>query len=473
MNMAIDGSVESAAIFAEHAAPLRFEDLGAAVVEHTKASILDTLAVTMAGSSTSDLAALHRIVSRWGGAPEATVVAFGDRVPPYAAVLLNCAMAHQFDFDDIHDAAACHPGSATVLPALATAESVGGIGGRELITAVAAAVDLTARLGLAIRGTLWDYSWVRPPIVGIFGAALAAGKVLNLDARRLHHALGLALPQAAGTRQCLEHEGSSVRGLRDGLIFKDGVLAAFMAAEGIRGDEGCFDGDYGLFQVYFRGEYDRERLLGGLGDRYEGVNVSLKPWPSCRNTHATLTALFDLMRRPGYDPAQLEEVEVRVGDSNKHITEPLGAEFRGRMDLLCNLPFAIGFAIAHGNLPTSAFSETSFRDPRVRAAVAKLRFVNDPAQNRHGTIEPGHVLMRFADGSRWEQTAEHALGHPDHPMSRDVLAEKARMAAADSRYPPSADAVERLIDAVFSAEDLRDVGVLAALTARTAETFPR
>ena len=85
--------------------------------------------------------------------------------------------------------------------------------------------------------------------------------------------------------------------MRDGLIYKDAMLAVELAAEGVRGDEGTFDGKYGLFRAFFGGRYSRERLLEGLGERYEGVNVSLKPWPSCRHTHATLTALFELLHR--------------------------------------------------------------------------------------------------------------------------------------------------------------------------------
>ena len=73
------------------------------------------------------LAAVHRLVARWGGAPESTVVAFGDRLPAMAAAHVNASFVHQHDFDDTHDTAVCHPTSATITAALAAGEARGGI----------------------------------------------------------------------------------------------------------------------------------------------------------------------------------------------------------------------------------------------------------------------------------------------------------------------------------------------------------
>jgi 2-methylcitrate dehydratase PrpD len=453
---------ESAEVFAAHAAGLSFDQLPPPVVERTKLCILDTIAVMIAGSGTPDIAALHRIVSRWGGTPESTAISYPERLPAYSAVLLNGAMGHQYDFDDTHDTAVCHPTNAALSCALAAAEAMGGVSGRDLITAVACGVDLTARLAGAIDGTLWDYPWVRAPVVGIFGATLAAGKVLRLDADQLLQALGLALPQAAGTLQCLRTPDSSVRGMRDGLIYKDAMLAALMAAEGLRGDAAVFDGEYGLYNAYFRGEYDPAALVYGLGERYEGMGVSLKPWPSCRHTHGTLTALLELIERADWDLESVQEVVIHVGDGNRRLCDPVGPEFNGRMGLLCNLPFIVAVALAYGGVPLAAFSADGLSDTRTQTALKLVRTTYDPAQNRYGTIEPGHVEIRLRDGTTFEQTADRALGHPDRPMTRDQVAGKLRDVAGSARRPLDPQDIESLIESTFSCEDVADVSVLPA-----------
>ena len=464
----VDDDREAAVIFAEHAARTRFEDLAPELVEHTKLCILDTIAVTMAGSQTPDIAALHRITTKWGGNAQSTVLGFGGRVPPYLAALLNGAMAHQWDFDDTHDTAVCHPGSATALPALAVAEAEGA-SGRDVITAVALGTDLMARIGLSLHGTLWDYQWVRAPVLGIFGAALASGRVLRLPADQLHNALGFALPQAAGTLECLQGEGSAVRGLRDGLMNKDGVLAAYLASEGLPGDQNTFEGQHGLYKAYFRDEYSRDVLLGELGERYEGLNVSLKPWPSCRHTHGTLTALFDLMSRPGFAADEIEEIIVGVGEGNEKLCSPLGETFHGRMSLLCQLPFVVATAATTGQLALSSFSEAGFRDPRMRAMIERITPRREEAQSRYGTIEPGHVIIRFQDGRVWEAEADRALGHPAHPMSREQLAAKVHATAESSVRPLPRSDVDRLVETAFTLDELPDAGALARLAAPKAE----
>jgi 2-methylcitrate dehydratase PrpD len=96
--------------------------------------------------------------------------------------------------------------------------------------------------------------------------------------------------------------------------------------------------------------------------------------------------------------------------------------------------------------------------------MAKFRPRHDPAQNRYGTIEPGHVEIAFDDGTRWEQTADRALGHPQHPMTREQVADKLRSTVPFARKPIAAGDVEGLIDAVWRLETLEDVSVLPTYT---------
>jgi 2-methylcitrate dehydratase PrpD len=458
---------DAAELFAATAARTRYSDLSAAVVERTKLSILDTFAVIIAGSGTSDVAALLRIAEGWGGNGQSTALCVPQRLPVYSTVLLNAAMGHQYDFDDTHDTNVCHPTTAALCCALAAAELVGGVSGEDLLTAVAVGVDATARIAGGVQGTLWDFSWVRAPVAGIFGASLAAGLILGLDEQQLVHAMGLALPQAAGTLQCLRTPDSSVRGMRDGLIYKDAMFAVQMAAEGLHGDDHALEGEFGLYNAYFRGEYSRDRLLDGLGSHFEGLGVSLKPWPSCRHTHGTLTALLDLVNRDGFELDRVSEVIVHVGDGNENLCTPPSPEFRGRMTLLCNLPFITAVAAARGEVTLSAFSAEGLSDPAVQSAMAKFRPHHDEAQNRYGTIEPGHVEIAFDDGTRWEQTADRALGHPQHPMTREQVAEKLRSVVPFARTPIAPAGIEALIESVWLLEGVDDVAVLPTYTVRT------
>ncbi len=447
---------------AEHLAGVTYdkvpEDARAAAIR----SIVDTVAVMMAGSGTEVMGRVLAEARRIGGAPHASVWGHVDRVPDTSAVLVNAAAAHQHDFDDTHDTAVCHPTSASLNAALAVAEAEGGIDGQRLIAAVAAGSDLSCRLALAIEGDLWAYPWVRAPVVGVFGASAAAGVVLGLDADRMHAALGLALPQAAGTLESVIGHSSMVRTIRDGLAYRDGVLAARLAQSGVRGDRRVFDGPYGLYAAYFRGEYDRVQLVEGLGDRFEGRGVSLKPWPSCRHTHATITGVLDVLERTGRRGADVVDLEVFVGDGNRRLFEKVWPE--SRADALCHLPFVLGALLSHDGLSMSTFEEAAIADPTVRQAAERIRWTLDHSQEKYGTIEPGKVRATFKDGSVTEVYVDRALGHPLRPLDDAGQTTKWRDCLERAANPP-ADGGRALLDmlrGLAGVPDVRELSIAAA-----------
>src|SRR5207253_7859562 len=68
--------------------------------------------------------------------PYTTLFRSNTRLPSPAAALANSLHAHAYDFDDTHERGDMH-GYAVVLPAaLATAERIGNVSGRDLLVAV-------------------------------------------------------------------------------------------------------------------------------------------------------------------------------------------------------------------------------------------------------------------------------------------------------------------------------------------------
>ncbi len=121
----------------------------------------------------------------------------------------------------------------------------------------------------------------------------------------------------------------------------------------------------GFYKAFFHGDYTRERLLDGLGETYLADRISLKPWPSCRHVHGTLTAVVSLMEQHDLKFADIEQVTVHVGDINRDRCKPLTTGMN-RVDLLCNLPFAVGAAILHRGPATAVVSRLHHgrhRDP--------------------------------------------------------------------------------------------------------------
>lgn len=459
---------DSSEIVAEHMARTGFADLPDDVVAAAKASILDTIACIYAGTASEDVQRTRDLMRDWGGNPSSIVIGGGGvKVPPDAAVLANGAAVHQDDFDDCSDYAPSHPTSASFVPALAVGEEIGGRSGKDLIVAVALGNDLVCRLSKSIVGRIFDHPWFRAPVCGLFGATAAAAKMMGASADQHRHALGLALPLVGGTWASLHHADSSVRSVRDGLSYRNGVLAAELAMRGLRGDPEVFDGKYGFFQAFFNGDYRRGDVVDDLGSFYETARVSLKPWPSMRNLHQMVTAVLDAMERHDLVFEQIEQVDMEVGQINLTRCGPVtvGSIPDKRIDLLCNLPFAVGAAIRHRNVPLALFHSPEMADDIVLNALPKVKWHYSERQDTESSFEVGRVTITTVEGKSYEGEAPVALGNPHNPMSLERRRGKFDECLAQSRVRVPADRAGRIVETVENLEDVTDLRNLAELLA--------
>ena len=458
---------DAALAIAAHLARTRFEDFPATTVEAAKASILDTLGCILAGTPCGDVIAIRKLAAGWGGQASSTLIGSGGmRLPAASAVLVNGSAIHQFDFDDTHDRAVMHPSSASLTPALALAEAAGGASGKDIITAVALGNDLSSRVGLALHGRMWDHPWFRAPVIGIFGATAAAAKIMGATVEQHLNALGLTLPQVSGTWASLHHKGSSVRSIRDGLTYRNGVLAAELAMAGIRGDREVFDGPYGFYQAFFRGDYSRDTLLDGLGQRYETERISLKPWPCIRHLHTALTAVMELTARHNLAFDDIREVLLHVGQVSLDRCRPvaLGSVPENHIDLAGNMHFAVAAAIRHRGIPLALYHETALADDVILNAMPKVRYIYDASLNGH-TFEAARVEITTAGGQHYSARCDVALGHPDHPMTLDQRIAKFVDCAAAALTPVTKPQALQIVDAVARLERLDTIAPLMRLLA--------
>jgi 2-methylcitrate dehydratase PrpD len=459
-------ATDAAEPIAAHLARVSYADLPATVVSAVKISILDTLGCIIAGTSSEDVATIASMVLGWGGAPICTMIGSGGvKLPPISAAFVNGAAIHQHDFDDVHDAVTCHPTASTLVPALAAAEEQNGTTGRDLILAVALGSDLTCRVSRAIVGA-HGHPWYRAPVVGMFGATAAAAKIFGATPDQYLQAFGLALPQIGGTYASLHHTGSSVRSIRDGLAYRNGLLSAEMAMRGIKGDPEVFEGKYGFYNAYYNGAYDRNRLLDDLGKDFETSRVSLKPWPSARHLHTTMTAVLDIIIKQSLSFKDVAEVTFDVGHFNMGRCDPVTPELQhNHIDLLGNLPYSVAATIRHGDVPLAAYVDERVIDDVVKVALPRVKWRYNPEQDGDWRFEPGRVELRTVDGQVHRAVCKTALGHPDNPMSEGQRHEKFARCVAIAARPLSEAQARRIIELVSKLEQCDQISQLTELIA--------
>ena len=471
-------------------ATLGWEDMPPAVVVAVRRLFMDWMGSALAGSTSAQATRLARAVAAGGltateridrreVAGMATAILDFAPAPTLVAALLNGAASHVLEMDDLHNASIYHPGTCIFPAALAVAE-VESAGPRAFLTASVAGYEVSLRIGEALGPEHYRY-FHTTGTAGSFGAAVAAGHLLGLDADGMLSALGNAGTQAAGLWQFLS-DGTMSKQLHPAKAAFNGVLSAYLAREGFTGTAEVLLGEKGLLQATTSVEDPAEEdtlrrrqrglLLEGLekdpdsGSGYRFVafktpDVSIKYHASCRHTHPSVDALLLVMSEHRLRPDDVATVRAHVNsaafDLLKDVvpSSPWAAKF--------SLPFCLAQAALTGRLQVDSFTEAALTEPDVVDLMAKVTFEVDP------TLDTGYprrwaavVDVETASGAKLQARVDAPKGDPSNPLSAEELQDKFRTLATRTLEEESA---ERLRVRLEGLEELASMaGLLQDMT---------
>lgn len=426
----------------KHVAGYRAKDLPPRVTRLTKRFILDTLAVTLAGGRAPGCQQILDQLAAWGGKPEA-FVAGGGRLPaPYAA-LANSLMGHALDYDDTHEPADVHAFSVVLPAVLACAEVAGRATGPDLIAATAIGTDIAYRLGIAIKVYR---GWHPSATCGIFGGALAAGRILGLDRTALHNAAGIAYSLASGNFQCIL-DGSLTKRLQPAFAARGAVEAAILAHRGVTGAKEVLEGKFGFFPLYEAGAYERSALHDRLGERFEVEGTSMKPYPSCRFCHPVVDAVLGMPEEVHIAPEDVESVTVEMPpEAHDYVGGPYEPGDSPQVSAQFNTAYNVAVALLRRRLGPQEVSLEAATDPRAIALAKKVRTVTNDDPYGFGPVT---VTLRLKSGETRERRVVTAKGHPDNAMTDEECMAKLRACAAFGGWPEDTpDRVAAWVDAL-------------------------
>ncbi|MGH6884961.1 MAG: MmgE/PrpD family protein, partial [Geminicoccales bacterium] len=371
----------------------------------------------------------------------------GDPLPAASAALRNGALMHSLEFDGTHAASIVHAGSVAAPAALAVAEETGA-SGPQLLRAFVLGWEFHIRLGLAAPGCFQDRGFQLTAVGGPFAAALIAGLLLDLPARELTHALGIAGSQASGVFEFV-FEGATVKGLHTGWAAHAGLVAAELARAGMTGPSTILEGPYGLYRAYADASAapaELRALLDGLGRDWCLPEVAVKQYPCCHYIQPFLECLATLMGR-GLDPRVIRELRCEVPRGEEFlICEPWQRKLRpgSAYEAKFSLPYALAALMVDRRVTVETFEGPA----RLDLMEAARRVFCVP-------MEDGGFPQRFraritvttAAGETLGCEVDDVLGGPRRPLPRSAIYDKFRDNAARAL---EAGAVEAVFAAVAS-----------------------
>src|SRR5712691_13483703 len=184
---------------AEQVSSVTYDELPEPVRTLARQCVLDYFGVALAGADDPLVAILIDELAEAGGAAQAGIIGRQARLPALSAALVNGAIGHALDYDDVNLAMPGHP-SVAILPGLLALAEARQSSGREVIAAFVAGYETACRIGSALRPGHYDLGFHATGTVGAFGAAAACARLIGLDAAATAQALGIAGTQAAGLK---------------------------------------------------------------------------------------------------------------------------------------------------------------------------------------------------------------------------------------------------------------------------------
>ena len=427
----------------EHLAGTRFCDLPPEAVAAAKNSLMDAVGVMLAASRMGEGVEAFVAIAKSAQHGPSSVLGHDFRAPPMMAAFANGAMAHALDYEDSHDAAPLHPNAALV-PALLALGQAHAVDGRTLLTALAAGCDLTCRVGISLTADMAEGGWYPPPILGALGAAAACACLLGLDAEGIASALSLVLCQTSCSGEIKVSPQSQLRAVRDAFPAQAAVGAALLAAGGVKGFDHPLEGGAGFFALFARGHYDEDRLLNRLGRHWMGTELSFKPWPSCRGTHAAIEAV--LVLREKVNPFEVKDIRLTISPVQAMLCLPRPQRINPKtaIDAKFSLPFTVAHALVHGSVTLDSFEPGPRTDPLVLDMAAHVSHEIDAA----ASMVSARVEMETHDGRRLTHQVECPLGHPGNPISDERLRAKFMDCASRAFIPVPPRKAQQAIEVI-------------------------
>jgi 2-methylcitrate dehydratase PrpD len=446
--------------FAGFTAKLAYEDIPHTAVEATKKHILDLLGVAVAGSVFPENKKIVSLMQELGGKATSTIVAYGSRVSPVDAALANGTMANSGEFDDVFDEAPCHPACTVVPASFAIAEQVKKVNGREFITAVTAGIDIVCRMTLATREPSVKNGWGLTSLNGYFGSAASSAKILKLDAEQILSAFGIAYGQAGGNLQNIM-DGVLSKGLQPGFASRGGALSALLAQKGITASKVSLEGQFGLYNLYFGGNYDTRPLNDNLGKKFKVTNLSFKPYACCRLNHIPLDATLSLIKENDIFPRDVKSATVSVNEDAFHLLcNPIDKKRTPHtlVEAQYSLPYNIALAIIKKR-HTAKDLWNSMNNPEVLEMAKKISAKLILEINPRG-VQPAEVEIKTKDNKRYSMRVNQALGSPQYPID---IVKKFRDCVSLSVRPLPEKNIEKVIEYISKLEQSDDVSEIIRL----------
>ena len=430
---------------ASYWAQCTLDNLSEDVVTMVQHRLLDTLAAGVAGVDAEETDLVRKgmlaVHGRHCTSPQRAILWGTDvTMPAPQAALVNGTAAHARELDDFDG---CGHTGAVVVPAVSAVAQACGADGATVITAVAAGYDLAGRMLNAAGGYRPHngLGWHSTATCGTFGAALAAARVLGLNAAQTAHALGIAGSYMGGVWAFMQ-DGAMTKRMHPGKAAETGVTAAYLAQAGMTGPQFILESQWGGFFATYCGTHAKpELLLKDLGQSNAIVLTGIKPYACCRGSHPGIDAMVQLRDKHGLRIEEIARIDVHCAP---HVAKLVGGtRINNVLEAQMSMPYALAVTALTGRADLPQFTHLQMGHSEVARVVQNTTLHPDlPADSTCGPL----VQVHCHDGRTMQAQVDFAKGHPRNPVTDRELRAKAASLIVPQMGQARFTALEQAVD---------------------------
>ena len=398
-----------------------FDHLPPKVKENSQIVIADTVASALVGAHKDSVKIVRELVMEGEGPGEATLWATkGRKSGAPDAARVNAVMADALAVSESHASANTHIAGATVPAAIAVAERVGAQG-RDLVSAVALGYEASGRIGRVISPSFTRF--YHNSLVSIFGAAVAAGKLLGAGEEEMTHTIALAATSASGL---MASRHTIAREFHAGSSALMGVNAALAASRGYQGLETILEHDEGYCKAY-ASDPKIDSIAQGLGEEWSLItDLSLKFIVASHGIHAPVEATLAAAKQGNIRPDDVEKVTVAAPrwTGSYRIYHP-----QDIATALHSMPYCVASALVDGESRWDRMSPEMITSRDSWELQERVHIVEDP--NRGPRQYPGGATVTIItrDGKTYTESVDFPAGTPQRGFRWEQVDAKYRALA--------------------------------------------
>jgi len=417
------------------------------VRHEARRALLNYVGCAVGGSREQAVEIALRVLGPYSGERSARVLGREELLDPLYASLLNGISSHVLDYDDTTPSNYIHPTSPAA-SALVAYACTAPVTGADLLHALVLGFEVQSRIGDATYPAHYEAGWHSTGSIGVFGAAVAIGKLLALPLQNMIWAIGLAATQSAGLREMF---GSMGKAFHPGRSAQSGYMGALLAQAGFTSGEYGIEGPRGFAPVTAKA-FDLTRVTAGFGSDFGLRRNTYKPFPCGIVIHPTIDACIQIRRERQFSPADVQAVRLRVAPlvldlcNKRTIDKGLEGKF--------SVYHGAAVGLLRGRAGIAEFTDAAVNDPDIK----RVRETSTVAVADQNIAEDEAVAeVTLASGERVVKHVEHAIGNLARPMTDGELEEKFRDQASPAL---GAHRSNELIALCWRIDELADCRVL-------------